>query len=632
MFRRLALPVLIALLGARRAPRRRARPAGSRPPQPADRRAERRTSCRSAASTWRATAPAALVYLKRVDGVAARLRLALQRRRVPRARARRQRRSAAARATRSIAAADGDRLRVAWIAGSRVYGAVVAGSGRVRPAARPDRALQRPVGRGQRRRRSTWASTAPPTRSGRPRAAAAPTSASARLQDATWTDVGAPLDVDPGARRRARRASARASAVSGRGQRGRGLGRGQRGRAPARLRAPASPALNLSAFPQELSLPSSAARRRAADSPDIDIEDDGSFAWVVFRQDIGGGSRSSRGGCSARTFDPPVPLDGGPPADRRRGSRMNGARPGARGVRERRRRRARPRSLYHDVFEPGRAARAPRPAAGAGAGAGGLRAPRGRVAGLARRAATVDGPAASRDRRSRSSRGRRSRGPTSARWPAGRSRSAADRVGGFAVAMVQGAPTAPRDHGRASTTARPGRRASIARSACRAASAAEARAGARASTCGARSATASSIGGKVVGETTGTSLVPTVSGSAPGGRITYQVDRDRPARPGRRRSRGAPRALDNDAPRLTRAGRRQAARAGGRCKIVVKPRRQGLGRARRAGRYGDSKRVVEQRKRFSGAARLPRGHFTLKVTVVDKAGNAPGKKVKLRIT
>ena len=46
--------------------------------------------------------------------------------------------------------------------------------------------------------------------------------------------------------------------------------------------------LNLSAFPQELTI----AGGGTADSPDIDIEDDGSFAWVVFRQDLGGVSRT----------------------------------------------------------------------------------------------------------------------------------------------------------------------------------------------------------------------------------------------------------------------------------------------------------------------------------------------------
>ena len=46
--------------------------------------------------------------------------------------------------------------------------------------------------------------------------------------------------------------------------------------------------MNLSLAPQLLTIPGGG----PADSPDIDIEDDGSFAWVVFRQDFNGISRT----------------------------------------------------------------------------------------------------------------------------------------------------------------------------------------------------------------------------------------------------------------------------------------------------------------------------------------------------
>ena len=64
--------------------------------------------------------------------------------------------------------------------------------------------------------------------------------------------------------------------------------------------------LNPSVAPQELSLNQFAGQIGGrADQVDIDIEDDGSFAWAVFRQDFGGGSRSvARRGwpkCWART-------------------------------------------------------------------------------------------------------------------------------------------------------------------------------------------------------------------------------------------------------------------------------------------------------------------------------------------
>ena len=68
-----------------------------------------------------------------------------------------------------------------------------------------------------------------------------------------------------------------------------------------------------SAFPQELSIPDLGGQAGGpADSADIDIEDDGSFAWAVFRQDFGGGSRSVARRLLGSTFDPAVPLDGGP--------------------------------------------------------------------------------------------------------------------------------------------------------------------------------------------------------------------------------------------------------------------------------------------------------------------------------
>ena len=54
-----------------------------------------------------------------------------------------------------------------------------------------------------------------------------------------------------------------------------------------------------------------AAGRRHADSPDIDIEDDGSFAWVVFRQDIAGISRTVGRRLVGSLFEPLEPIDGG---------------------------------------------------------------------------------------------------------------------------------------------------------------------------------------------------------------------------------------------------------------------------------------------------------------------------------
>jgi hypothetical protein len=49
----------------------------------------------------------------------------------------------------------------------------------------------------------------------------------------------------------------------------------------------------------------------SADSPDVDVEYDRSFAWVVFRQEVGGRARSIARRLRASTFEPPQAIDGG---------------------------------------------------------------------------------------------------------------------------------------------------------------------------------------------------------------------------------------------------------------------------------------------------------------------------------
>ena len=120
--------------------------------------------------------------------------------------------------------------------------------------------------------------------------------------------MGAPLDIDPSRARRAPATSARASACRPRAT------ASWRGARATSVYARRVTGLNPSSFPQELSVARHRRRRRAAaaDSPDIDVEDDGSFAWATFRQDIAGGSRALARRMLGSTFDPPVPLDAGP--------------------------------------------------------------------------------------------------------------------------------------------------------------------------------------------------------------------------------------------------------------------------------------------------------------------------------
>jgi hypothetical protein len=125
-----------------------------------------------------------------------------------------------------------------------------------------------------------------------------------------WTPLGAPLDIDParpagaGALRPRVAVSAEGNAVGVWGEDG---GDGRTHVYSRRLTG-----TNLSTFPQDLTLAEfEGGAGGSADSPDIDIEDDGSFAWVAFRQDIGGRSRSIARRLVGSQYEPPAAIDAG---------------------------------------------------------------------------------------------------------------------------------------------------------------------------------------------------------------------------------------------------------------------------------------------------------------------------------
>ena len=163
-----------------------------------------------------------------------------------------------------VAVGDGHRIAVAWIAGGMVYANVaLEGNG---PSA-----LTGPVAIGGPDARSldidlgvNGAAYAIWEQGGDVRAA--------RLQDATWSGVAQPLDVDPGleagtgADRPKVAVSAEGYAVATWGDRTSG---------GTRVWGRRITGLNLSVAPQLLTLPG----QGNSDSPDIDIEEDGSFAW-----------------------------------------------------------------------------------------------------------------------------------------------------------------------------------------------------------------------------------------------------------------------------------------------------------------------------------------------------------------
>jgi hypothetical protein len=132
----------------------------------------------------------------------------------------------------------------------------------------------------------------------------------ARLDGTTWTPIGPALDIDPaheagtGALRPRVAVSAEGNAVATWGE----AGADNRTHVLARRLT----GLVLSSFPQDLTLDSFEGQAAgAADSPDIDIEDDGSFAWIAFRQDVGGRSRTVARRLRGSLFEDPMAIDAG---------------------------------------------------------------------------------------------------------------------------------------------------------------------------------------------------------------------------------------------------------------------------------------------------------------------------------
>lgn len=199
----------------------------------------------------------------------------------------------------TVTATDGGRLAIAWIAGGDVWGRVIDRSavGPEVPLAGGGGATGIHADMGiNGTAYVVWA------QAGDVRAA--------RLQGTGWEGIVPALDVDAsrvsgeGAGRPRVAVSAEGNAVVTWGEvhadgRGHVYGRRLTGLTP-------------SAFPQDLTVDVfEGVATGSADSPDIDIEDDGSFAWVVFRQDVGGGSRSIARRLRGSQFEDPVAVDGG---------------------------------------------------------------------------------------------------------------------------------------------------------------------------------------------------------------------------------------------------------------------------------------------------------------------------------
>ena len=203
----------------------------------------------------------------------------------------------------TVTATDGGRLAAAWVAGGEVWGTVI-------PAAARAQAPAPPVilgGGGA----SGVAIDMGINEDGYAVWSAGGDVRAARLDGTTWTPIATPLDVDvsrtagTGPRLRPRVAvSAEGNAVATWGE----TDANGRTHVVARRLTRLTP----SAAPQDLTLDAFGSEPGgSADSPDIDIEDDGSFAWVAFRQDVGGRSRTVARRLRGSLFEDPFALDGG---------------------------------------------------------------------------------------------------------------------------------------------------------------------------------------------------------------------------------------------------------------------------------------------------------------------------------
>lgn len=205
----------------------------------------------------------------------------------------------------AIAVADDFRLAVVWIAGGALYGALSTGGDRPQPMGAPALLYQDPSGE----------VSDPAIDMGINGTAYVTFTATSdvramRLEETLWEHVPAPLDIVPG-QVAGEGAGASKVVVSAEGNAvavwGETASDGRR-----RVYSRRVTGLAPSVAPQELSLTDFEGQPGGhADSPSIDIEDDGSFAWVAFRQDFGAASRTVARRLVGSRFEAASAIDGG---------------------------------------------------------------------------------------------------------------------------------------------------------------------------------------------------------------------------------------------------------------------------------------------------------------------------------
>jgi hypothetical protein len=196
----------------------------------------------------------------------------------------------------AITANTGGRMAVVWVAAGNVFASVIPAAGA--PAVGPVQ-----IGGGGATLVSTDmgsndAAYAVWTQGGDVRAA--------RLEGTTWTPLAAPLDIDP-----ARSATSPRVAVSAEGN---AIAVWTEGGADGRTHVYERRLTGLtpSSFPQDLTLATFEGLPAGnASAPDIDVELDGSFAWAVFQQEVGGRPRAIARRLLGSQFEAPSSIDGG---------------------------------------------------------------------------------------------------------------------------------------------------------------------------------------------------------------------------------------------------------------------------------------------------------------------------------
>lgn len=196
----------------------------------------------------------------------------------------------------AVAAGPNGRLALVWVANGNVYGAVATG--------RPGAPLSAPV-----QLSNTGGASGLDVQIGVEGGAFAVWSQGgdvrAAMLETNWTAIASPLDIVPahaageGAGRPKVAVAADDTAVVAWGE------LDASGRSHVSYRRLLG--TTLSQYPQE----ASSAGGGAADTPEIDVEYDRSFAWVTFRQVFGGVPRTLARRLRGSTFDPAVAIDNG---------------------------------------------------------------------------------------------------------------------------------------------------------------------------------------------------------------------------------------------------------------------------------------------------------------------------------